>query len=110
MINWRRSYAPRPEALTETDERYPGRDRRYAGLTKEQLPKTESLQDTLDRLLPYWEGTIAPEIKAGKQILIATHGNNLRALIKHLEKYPTRKSFNATSRPGYPSFTNSMLN
>jgi len=82
---WRRSYDTPPPALTPDDERSPGRDRRYAGLTPEELPLTESLEDTVARFLPYWHGTIAPEIRAGKRVLIAAHGNSLRALIKHLD-------------------------
>ncbi len=82
---WRRSYSTQPPALEETDERYPGKDRRYADLTHEQLPLTECLADTVERVMPYWKDTIAPQIKAGKQIIIAAHGNSLRALIKYLD-------------------------
>lgn len=82
---WRRSYSVPPPPLTEDDERYPGRDRRYAGLTKEELPLTESLKETVARVVPYWEGTIAPDIKAGKRVIIVAHGNSLRALVKYLD-------------------------
>jgi len=82
---WRRSYAEPPPALTSDDERYPGRDRRYAGLSQGELPLTESLKDTVARFLPYWHATIAPDIQAGKRVLIAAHGNSLRALVKHLD-------------------------
>ncbi len=83
---WRRSYSVQPPALAPTDERFPGRDRRYAGLTSEQLPFTECLKDTVARFLPYWEETIAPAVLRGDRVLIAAHGNSLRALVKHLDR------------------------
>ena len=82
---WRRSYDTPPPALETTDERYPGHDRRYQGLTEAQLPLTESLKDTVARFVPYWESDIAPKVQAGKRILIVAHGNSLRALVKHLD-------------------------
>jgi 2,3-bisphosphoglycerate-dependent phosphoglycerate mutase len=82
---WRRSYAVPPPPLTADDPRHPSKDRRYAGISKEQLPLTESLKDTVARFVPYWESTIAPQVKAGKRILIVAHGNSLRALVKHLD-------------------------
>jgi len=82
---WRRSYSDRPPALTESDERFPGRDPRYAALSKSELPLTECLKDTVARVVPYWERTITPEIRAGKRLLIAAHGNSLRALLKYLD-------------------------
>jgi len=82
---WRRSYADPPPPLTADDERHPSRDRRYADLRPEELPLCESLKDTVARFLPYWEGTIAPAIRAGQRVLIAAHGNSLRALVKHLD-------------------------
>ena len=85
---WRRSYADPPPALTPDDERYPGRDRRYAGLSPAELPLTESLKDTVARFLPYWHRTIVADIQAGKRVLIAAHGNSLRALVKHLDGMP----------------------
>ena len=85
VLVWRRSYSDPPPALTPDDERYPGRDRRYADLSPEELPLAESLQDTVARFLPYWHGTIVPELRAGKRVLIAAHGNSLRALVKHLD-------------------------
>ncbi len=85
VLVWRRSYATPPPALTSDDERYPGHDRRYASLSKEDLPLTESLKETVARFVPYWEGTIAPDVKAGRRVLIAAHGNSLRALVKHLD-------------------------
>ncbi len=83
---WRRAYAIAPPPLEESDKRYPGRDRRYAGLSKKELPLTESLKDTVARFVPYWEKTIAPDVKAGKRVLIVAHGNSLRALVKYLDK------------------------
>jgi 2,3-bisphosphoglycerate-dependent phosphoglycerate mutase len=85
---WRRSYATPPPALTPDDDRYPGRDRRYANLSKDELPLTESLELTVDRFLPYWHETIAPVIKAGQRVVIAAHGNSLRALVKYLDGVP----------------------
>jgi 2,3-bisphosphoglycerate-dependent phosphoglycerate mutase len=82
---WRRSYDIPPPALTEDDERYPGRDPRYRGLTKAELPLTECLKDTVARFLPLWQQTIAPAIQGGQRVLIAAHGNSLRALVKHLD-------------------------
>ncbi len=82
---WRRSYATRPPALDPDDERHPRRDPRYAGLSASELPTTESLKDTVGRFLPLWHETIAPEIRAGRRLLIAAHGNSLRALVKHLD-------------------------
>ena len=83
---WRRSYDIPPPALTADDERYPGHDRRYADLTPAQLPLTECLKDTVERMLPHWFDTIAPEVQAGRRVLVAAHGNSLRALVKHLDK------------------------
>ena len=82
---WRRSYDVRPPALERTDERFPGHDRRYANLTDVELPRTESLKDTVARFLPYWHDTIAPAVRSGKRVLIAAHGNSLRALVKHVD-------------------------
>ncbi|MCC6261462.1 MAG: 2,3-diphosphoglycerate-dependent phosphoglycerate mutase [Anaerolineales bacterium] len=82
---WRRSYDVPPPALELTDERHPKFDRRYAALTPEQLPATESLKTTLERVLPYWNSTLAPEIKSGRRLLIVAHGNSIRALVKYLD-------------------------
>jgi 2,3-bisphosphoglycerate-dependent phosphoglycerate mutase len=82
---WRRSYDIPPPALESTDERHPKFDRRYASLTPGQLPATESLKITLDRVLPYWNSTLAPEIKSGKRLLVVAHGNSIRALVKYLD-------------------------
>ena len=82
---WRRSYDVPPPALELADERHPRFDRRYASLTPEQLPATESLKITLERVLPYWHSTLAPEIKSGRRVLIVAHGNSIRALVKYLD-------------------------
>ena len=82
---WRRSYDIPPPPLTPDDERYPGKDARYASLSSEELPLTECLKDTVERFLPYWHETIAPVVKAGQRVLIAAHGNSLRALVKYLD-------------------------
>jgi 2,3-bisphosphoglycerate-dependent phosphoglycerate mutase len=82
---WRRSYDIPPPPLTPDDPRHPSRDRRYAGLSASELPVTESLKDTVARFLPYWHDAIAPDIRLGKRVLIAAHGNSLRALVKYLE-------------------------
>jgi 2,3-bisphosphoglycerate-dependent phosphoglycerate mutase len=82
---WRRSYDVPPPPLALDDERHPSRDPRYAALSPEELPRTESLKDTVARFLPYWHQTIAPAIKAGQRVLIAAHGNSLRALVKYLD-------------------------
>ena len=82
---WRRSYDIPPPALTEEDPRHPSHDRRYASLSPQELPLTESLKETVARFLPYWHDTIAPEISAGKRVLIVAHGNSLRALVKYLD-------------------------
>ena len=85
---WRRSYDIPPPPLTYEDPRHPLHDRRYTQLKRSEVPLTESLKDTVARFLPYWHETIAPEIKAGKRVLIVAHGNSLRALVKFLENVP----------------------
>jgi 2,3-bisphosphoglycerate-dependent phosphoglycerate mutase len=82
---WRRSYDTPPPPMEPSHEHYPGRDPRYAHLTPEELPRTECLKDTVARFVPYFEGSIAPQIRAGKRVLIAAHGNSLRALVKYLD-------------------------
>jgi 2,3-bisphosphoglycerate-dependent phosphoglycerate mutase len=83
---WRRSYDVPPPDLEWNDPRHPRFDRRYAGLAKEELPSTESLKLTVARMLPYWHSAIAPVVKSGQRVLIAAHGNSLRALVKYLDK------------------------
>lgn len=82
---WRRSYDIQPPALEKDDPRWPGRDPRYASLEPEDVPTTECLKDTVARFLPYWRETIAPTVEAGKRVIIAAHGNSLRALVKYLD-------------------------
>jgi 2,3-bisphosphoglycerate-dependent phosphoglycerate mutase len=82
---WRRSYDTPPAPLSEDDDRHPCHDPRYAGVPRELLPATESLKTTLDRVLPYWHETIVPTLRQGRRVLIAAHGNSLRALVKHLD-------------------------
>ena len=82
---WRRSYDIPPTALELDDPRHPRFDPRYAGLKPKEIPSTESLKITLERVLPYWHNTIAPIVKSGKRLLIAAHGNSLRAMVKYLD-------------------------
>ncbi|HQO27431.1 MAG TPA: 2,3-diphosphoglycerate-dependent phosphoglycerate mutase, partial [Acidobacteriota bacterium] len=82
---WRRSYDVQPPALEPSDPRFPGRDPRYRGLGDADLPRTECLKDTVARVMPYWEGVIAPAVAAGQRVLVAAHGNSLRALVKYLD-------------------------
>ena len=82
---WRRSYDIQPPALEKSDPRFPGNDPRYQNLDEKDLPLTECLKDTVARFLPYWHQTIAPTIQSGKKVLIAAHGNSLRALVKYLD-------------------------
>jgi 2,3-bisphosphoglycerate-dependent phosphoglycerate mutase len=86
VLAWRRSYDLPPPALAQNDQRYPGNDPRYRGLEPSQVPVTECLKDTVARVLPYWNQAIAPDIRAGKRVLVAAHGNSLRALVKYLDK------------------------
>ena len=82
---WRRSYDVPPPALEPTDERHPKFDPRYASLTADELPATESLKISLERVLPYWHSTLAPAIKSGQRLLVVAHGNSLRAMVKYLD-------------------------
>ena len=99
---WRRSYDIPPLALETTDERYPGKDRRYAGLKPSELPLTECLKDTVARFLPMWHETIAPTIKTGKRVIIAAHGNSLRALVKYLDNIPESEIVELNIPTGIP--------
>ncbi len=82
---WRRGFKIKPPQLKKTDKRYPGRLRMYNNLSEEELPLGESLEDTVNRCLPYWHNEIIPSLKGGKRIIIVAHGNSLRALVKHLD-------------------------
>jgi 2,3-bisphosphoglycerate-dependent phosphoglycerate mutase len=86
VLVWRRSYDEPPPPLEKSDPRYPGADPRYRGLSPSEIPLTECLKDTVARFLPYWHQTIVPAIKSGKKVIIAAHGNSLRALVKHLDQ------------------------
>ncbi len=82
---WRRSYSTPPPALDPMDERHPGSDPRYSWMPPDLLPATECLEDVVDRMLPYWHDAIVPDLRAGKTVVVAAHGNSLRALVKHLD-------------------------
>jgi 2,3-bisphosphoglycerate-dependent phosphoglycerate mutase len=85
VLEWRRSYDTPPPALAADDARHAGNDPRYAGLSRNEIPLTECLKDTVARVLPYWNRVIVPDVRAGKRIIIAAHGNSLRALVKYLD-------------------------
>ncbi len=99
---WRRSYDVRPPALTPEDERFPGRDPRYASLSTEELPLTECLKDTVARALPYWHETVAPMVREGKRVIVASHGNSLRALVKYLDNIPDEEIVGLNIPTGIP--------
>ena len=85
VLIWRRSYDVPPPALEKSDERFPGHDRRYKNVSEADLPLTECLKDTVDRVLPYWHSEIAPAVKRGEKVLVTAHGNTLRALVKYFD-------------------------
>ena len=85
VLIWRRSYDVPPPALEKNDERYPGHDRRYKSVAETDLPLTDCLKDTVDRVLPYWHSEIAPAVKRGEKVLVTAHGNTLRALVKYFD-------------------------
>ncbi|MGC8723333.1 MAG: 2,3-diphosphoglycerate-dependent phosphoglycerate mutase [Acidobacteriota bacterium] len=99
---WRRSYDVRPPALEPSDERFPGRDPRYAGLAQSQIPLTECLKDTVARVVPCWEQRIAPRVREGRRLLVVAHGNSLRALIKHLDGMGDEAIVNLNIPTGMP--------
>jgi 2,3-bisphosphoglycerate-dependent phosphoglycerate mutase len=99
---WRRSYDIPPPPLGADDERYSGRDPRYANLRREEIPLTESLKDTVARFLPYWHDTIAPAVKSGQRVIIAAHGNSLRALVKYLDNVPDEEIVELNIPTGIP--------
>lgn len=102
VLIWRRAYATAPNPLDGGDERNARFDERYAELDPALLPATECLKDTVERVVPYWEESIAPQIRAGKRVLIAAHGNSLRALIKHLDDVPEDDVVNLNIPTGQP--------
>ena len=99
---WRRSYDIPPPPLAPDDPRHPSRDPRYAALKPEELPLTESLKDTVARFLPYWHATIAPAIASGKRVIVAAHGNSLRALVKYLDNVPESEIVELNIPTGIP--------
>jgi 2,3-bisphosphoglycerate-dependent phosphoglycerate mutase len=102
VLVWRRAYDTPPPPLDQSDERYPGHDPRYRELSPAELPLTECLKDTVERMLPYWHGTIAPEVKSGRRVMIAAHGNSLRALVKYLDQVPDEEIVGLNIPTGVP--------
>jgi len=102
VLRWRRSYNLRPPALALDDERHPRCDHRYAQLQPSELPATESLKDTLERVLPYWHQVIAPALKQQQRILISAHGNSLRALVKYLDHISDQEIPSLNIPTGFP--------
>lgn len=102
VLIWRRSYDILPEALKKTDPRYPGKDPIYKDLDEKDIPLTECLKDTVTRFLPYWHETIVPVIKSGKKVLIAAHGNSLRALVKYLDNISDQEIVKLNIPTGIP--------
>lgn len=99
---WRRSYDIQPPTLTRDDPRFPGHDPRYRSLSPAELPLTECLKDTVERFLPYWHKTIAPAVRSGQKVLIAAHGNSLRALVKYLDDIPEAEIVELNIPTGMP--------
>jgi 2,3-bisphosphoglycerate-dependent phosphoglycerate mutase len=99
---WRRSYDIRPPALTPDDPRAAHQDRRYARFKPNEMPLTESLKDVVNRVLPYWTQIIAPVVRSGQRVLVASHGNSLRALVKHLDKMPDEQVVELNIPTGIP--------
>jgi 2,3-bisphosphoglycerate-dependent phosphoglycerate mutase len=102
VLLWRRSYDVPPPALERRDPRYPGGDPRYAGLAESEVPLTECLKDTVSRFLPYWSGIIAPEVRRGRRVILAAHGNSLRALVKYLDEIGDREIIDLNIPTGIP--------
>jgi 2,3-bisphosphoglycerate-dependent phosphoglycerate mutase len=99
---WRRSYDTRPPALERDDERFPGNDPRYADLAPDDLPLTECLKDTVERFLPYWHESLAPAVRSGQRVLVAAHGNTMRALVKYLDGISDDKIVGVNIPTGIP--------
>lgn len=102
VLIWRRSYDTPPPKMGRDDERYAGRQRVYKDLSEDQIPLSESLKDTVDRFVPYFDAEIAPQIRAGKQVLIVAHGNSLRALVKHLDNVSDEEILKLNIPTGIP--------
>lgn len=102
VLIWRRSYDTPPPAIEIDDERYEGKSPRYAELKDGEFPLTECLKDTVERVLPFWDEQIAPAIRSGKRVIIAAHGNSIRALVKHLDEIPDAQIVNLNIPTGIP--------
>jgi 2,3-bisphosphoglycerate-dependent phosphoglycerate mutase len=102
VLVWRRSYSEPPPPLSPDDPRHPRHDPRYRDLAPQELPAQESLKTTVDRFLPYWHETIAPQIRAGKRVVIAAHGNSLRALVKYLDDMSEQEVLGLNIPTGVP--------
>lgn len=102
VLKWRRSFDVPPDALEETDERWLGKDSRYCSIEAGKFPATECLKDTVARVVPYFEAEIVPKIKDGKRVIIAAHGNSLRALIKYLDAISDEDIINSNIPTGIP--------
>lgn len=102
VLIWRRSYDIPPPEIDDSNEYFPGNDPMYKDVPKSELPKTESLKLTEERFMSYWENTMVPDIKSGKNILIAAHGNTLRALVKHLDNISSEEITELNIPTGVP--------
>lgn len=102
VLLWRRSTDVRPPALSKDDERYPGNDPKYSELKEEELPTTENLIDTIERVMIYWNSDIVKDLKAGKKVIIAAHGNSLRGLIKYLDNMTDEEVIKLELQTGNP--------
>lgn len=102
VMLWRRSYDVQPPALDPGDERSPSRDPRYSELRKEEIPLTECLKDTVARVLPFWHSTIAPTVQSGRRLIVAAHGNSMRALVKYLDNIPDEEIVGLNIPTGIP--------
>jgi 2,3-bisphosphoglycerate-dependent phosphoglycerate mutase len=100
--DWRRSYDIPPPPLDRSDPRFPGHDPRYAGLAPKELPLTECLKDTVARFLPFWHETLAPEVRSGRRVLVAAHGNSIRAMVKYLDDVPDDEIVGVNIPTGVP--------
>jgi 2,3-bisphosphoglycerate-dependent phosphoglycerate mutase len=99
---WRRAYDIPPPPLEKSDPRYPGHDRRYANLKPDELPLTECLKDTIARFLPYWHEALAPAVRSGQRVLVAAHGNSIRAIVKYLDNVGDAEIVNVNIPTGIP--------
>ena len=102
VLLWRRSTDVRPPELSKDDERYPGNDSKYSELKEEELPTTENLIDTIERVMVYWNSDIVKDLKAGKKVIIAAHGNSLRGLIKYLDNMTDEEVIKLELQTGNP--------